>query len=94
MDGIPTHADIYLNRIYLRKSITVYLKQESTYYTVKAYARAARMLAKAFEAEGRHEEASRHYDRAWSLRAQIDGVYGSLRDKDTDYSSVMFYWDQ
>lgn len=52
------------------------------------------MLAKAFEMEGQQEEAKKHYEKAWALREKIDGIRGSPHDKDMDYTSVMFYWDQ
>ncbi|KAI0859127.1 hypothetical protein F4860DRAFT_483967 [Xylaria cubensis] len=81
-------------RTYLRKAIDIYEKQESAYYTVKATARATRMLARALEMDGREEEATVCYEKAWSLREQIDGVRGSRHDDDSHYSSCMFYWDQ
>ena len=52
------------------------------------------MLAKAFEMEGRLDEAKKNYEEAWVLRERIDGIHGSPHDEDTDYTSVMFYWDQ
>jgi hypothetical protein len=52
------------------------------------------MLAKAFEMEGRRDMAAKYYEEAWALRERMSGVRGSARDKDSDYSSVMFYWDQ
>lgn len=70
------------------------MRQESPYYTIKAYARAARMLGKAYEMEGRHRDAKPYFDKAWALRLKIDGVRGSPTDKDTDYTAFMFYWDQ
>ncbi|KAG9498193.1 hypothetical protein J7337_011088 [Fusarium musae] len=81
-------------RIYLHKATKIYLKQESPYYTVKANARATRMLAKAFDMEGRGEEAKRYYEQAWNLRENIDGTHGSVADTDEDYSAAMFYWDK
>jgi hypothetical protein len=80
--------------MYIRKAMKIYLRQESPYYTVKAYARAARMLAKAFELEGRPDDAKPYYEKAWALREKIDGIHGSPRDQDMDYTSFMFYWDQ
>jgi hypothetical protein len=52
------------------------------------------MLAKALEEDGRQDEADECYKEAWALREKIDGVHGSRNDKDMDYTSVMFYWDQ
>ena len=52
------------------------------------------MLAKAFQMEGRFEEADQYFNEAWALRERIDGVHGSLSDQDSVYTSVMFYWDQ
>ena len=52
------------------------------------------MIAKAFEMGGRKDQADTYYEKAWALREQIDGIHGSSRDKDMDYTSVMFYWDQ
>ncbi|KAH8748999.1 hypothetical protein F5883DRAFT_528538 [Diaporthe sp. PMI_573] len=90
----PQTASSSVSRKYIRRAIQIYLKQESPYYTVKAYARASRMLGKAFEIEGRPDEARPHYEKAWDLREQIDGIHGSSQDVDADYASVMFYWDQ
>lgn len=52
------------------------------------------MLGKAFEMEGRRDEARRHFEEAWALREKIDGTHGSRHDSDMYYTSVMFYWDQ
>lgn len=87
-------SDSKTARRYIREAIKIYLKQESSYYTVKAYARGARMMAKAFEKEGRYHEADEYFNIAWTLREKIDGVHGSPTDEDSVYSSVMFYWDQ
>jgi len=81
-------------RTYIQKAINIYLKQESPYYTVTAHARAARMLGKAFEMEGRKDKATMWYDQAWSLRERVDGIRGSATDTDEVYRSWMFYWDQ
>ncbi|KAF5684499.1 kinesin light chain [Fusarium circinatum] len=98
-EGIAAHLnglEIYIEMFGDEHALAtkIYLKQESPYYTVKAYARATRMLAKAFDMEGRGGEAKRYYEQAWNLREKIDGTHGSAADTDEDYSAVMFYWDQ
>ncbi|KAF1963705.1 hypothetical protein CC80DRAFT_588059 [Byssothecium circinans] len=87
-------GDTKTARTYIQKAIGIYLKQESPYYTVKAHARAERMLGKAFEREGRDDVAKMHYEQAWLLRERIDGVRGSANDGDEVYRKWMFYWDQ
>jgi len=42
------------------------------------------MLGKAFEMEGRQDEANKYYEEAWAPRTRIDGVHGSRNDKDID----------
>ncbi|KAI1842360.1 hypothetical protein JX265_001792 [Neoarthrinium moseri] len=79
---------------YIRKAMKIYAKQESPYYTVKAYARAVRMLGKTFELEGRLDDAEKCFENAWALRQRSHGIRGSREDSDMDYTSVMFYWDQ
>ncbi|KAI0593543.1 hypothetical protein F4775DRAFT_586742 [Biscogniauxia sp. FL1348] len=96
MNGLKIYSEMFGDQHALigRCAYKIYLKQESPYYTVKAYARAARMFGKAYEMEGRHDEAKRFYEEAWSLRERIDGFRGSWDDEDIVYTSVMFYWDQ
>ncbi|KAI9040144.1 tetratricopeptide repeat protein [Aspergillus affinis] len=78
---------------YLRQSLDCFLMQDSQYFNRIGAARAAHMLARAFQEMEIYTEANEYLQFAQDLRSEVVGEVDSIADSDDYYKSLMFYWD-